>query len=101
MTWAGPEVPLVGGTGGTASCFGHIEFQVAEGRLGAQSGERLTLGFGSGHDLTVRGFGSRVGLCAGCTEPAWGSLSLSAPLQLAPSLSKHKLVRVVSKIKNK
>ena len=36
----------------------------------AQSVERPTLGFGSGHDLTVRGFKPRVGLCADSMEPA-------------------------------
>ena len=36
-----------------------------------------TLGFGSGHDLTVRGFKLRVRLHADDVEPAWDSLSLS------------------------
>ena len=47
---------------------------------GAQSVKRLTLGFGSGHDLTVCGFEPRVGLCADSSEPAWDCLPLSLPL---------------------
>ena len=46
----------------------------------AQSVERPTLGFGSGHDLTVRGFKPSIGLRADIAEPAWDSLSLSLPL---------------------
>ena len=55
----------------------------------AQSVKRPTLGFGSGHDLTVREFDLRVGLCADSLEPAWDSLSLSlsAPPLLALSVS--------------
>ena len=51
------------------------------GAWAAQSAKRPTLGFVSGHDLTVRGFEPRVGLCADSVEPAWDSLSpsLSAP----------------------
>ena len=53
----------------------------AEGRLGAQFVDLLTLGFGSGRDLTVCEFEPRVRLCADSAEPAWDSLSpsLSAP----------------------
>ena len=36
-----------------------------------------TLGFGSGHDLTIHGFEPRVGLRADSTESAWDSLFLS------------------------
>ena len=43
----------------------------------AQSVEHSTLGFGSGHDLTVREFEPHVGLCVGSVDPAWGSLFLS------------------------
>ena len=43
----------------------------------AQSVKRLTLDFGSGHDLMVRGIEPRVGLCADSVEPAWDFLSLS------------------------
>ena len=39
----------------------------------AQSVKRPTLGFGSGHDLTVCGFEPRG---ADSVEPAWDSLSL-------------------------
>ena len=42
----------------------------------AQSLKHLTLGFGSGHDLTVCGFEPRIGLHANSAEPAWDSLSL-------------------------
>ena len=58
----------------------------------AQSVKRLTLNFGSGHDLTVCGFEPRVGLCADSVEPAWDSLSLpfSLPLLLSLSLSINK-----------
>ena len=43
----------------------------------AQLVKRLTLGFGSGHDLTVCGIKPCVGLHALSAEPAWDSLSLS------------------------
>ena len=55
----------------------------------AQSVKRLTLDLGSGHNLTVREFEPRVGLCAVSTESAWDSLSLfscSYPLVLTRSL---------------
>ena len=42
----------------------------------AQSVKRLTLDFGSDHDLTVHEFKPHVGLCTDNTEPAWDSLSL-------------------------
>ena len=41
----------------------------------AQSVERPTLAFGSGHDLTFRGFKPRVWLRADCAEPAGDSFS--------------------------
>ena len=50
----------------------------------AQSVQHLTLGFGSGHDLSVCGFEPHVGLCANSTEPAWNSVSLS--LSVSPLL---------------
>ena len=43
----------------------------------AQSVKRLTLGFGSGHDLTVCGVEPCVWLCVFTAEPTWDSLSLS------------------------
>ena len=55
----------------------------------AQSVKHLTLDLSSGHDLIVRGIEPHVGLCADSSEPAWDSLSLSAPalsLSLSPSL---------------
>ena len=50
----------------------------------AQSVKHLTLGFGSGHELTVREFEPSIWFCADSGEPAWDSLSpsLSAPPQL-------------------
>ena len=59
----------------------------------AQSVKRLTLDLGSGHDLTVREFEPRVGLCADSAEPAWDSLSLS----LCPSSLVHVLSFSLSK----
>ena len=49
----------------------------------AQPAKHLTLGFGSGHDLTVCEFESHVGLYADSAEPAWDSVSLSLPLSLS------------------
>ena len=49
----------------------------------AQLVKRQTLGFGSGHDLTICEFEPLVGLCPGSVEPAWDSLSPS----LCPSCS--------------
>ena len=46
--------------------------------------KHLTLDFGSGHDLRVRGFKPCVRICADSVEPSWNSLSLS----LCPSLLK-------------
>ena len=48
----------------------------------AQSVKHLTLDFGSGHDLTVRGFKPHTGLLAGSVEPTWDSLSLPFSLPL-------------------
>ena len=42
--------------------------------------KHLTLDFGSGHDLTVRGFEPRIGLHADIEDPPWDSLSLSLSL---------------------
>ena len=58
----------------------------------AQLVERPTLGFSSGHDLTVCEFEPCIGLCADSAEPAWDSLSpsLSASSLLACSLSLSK-----------
>ena len=58
----------------------------------AQSVKCPTLGFGSGPDLTARGFKTCIGLYVDSTEPAWDSLSLSLsatplPPTPAPSLS--------------
>ena len=48
----------------------------------AQSVKCLTLDLGSGHNLTVGEVEPRVGLCTDSEEPAWDSLSLSAPPRL-------------------
>ena len=62
---------------------------MGEGRLRGSVGEASD--FGSGHDLVVREFESRVGLCPVSGEPAWDSLSPSlsapAPFMLALSLA--------------
>ena len=68
----------------------------------AQSVKHLSLNFGSGHDLTVRGIEPHVGLCA---EPAWDSLyhSLSAPSLLMLALSKinkHFFLKARDDVKN-
>ena len=61
------------------------------------SGWVLTLGYGSGHNLTVCGFKPHVRLCTDSMEPAWESLSssLSAPplFGCSFSLSQKKLIK--------
>ena len=52
----------------------------------AQSVKHPTLDFGSGYDLMVREFEPHLELCADSVDPAWDSLSLSAPLPLTCSL---------------
>ena len=55
------------------------------GRLDGHLVKCLTLDFGSGYDLTVRGIEPCVRLCTDNMEPAWDSLSpsLSQPLSLS------------------
>ena len=67
----------------------------------AQSVRRPTLDFGLGHDLTVREFKPRAGLCADNIEPAWDSLSpsVSAPPLLTHSLSLSKINKMLKKLK--
>ena len=55
-----------------------------------QSVKRLTLGFGSGHDLTVCGIKPHLRLCADSAEPAWGS-PCPSPLPLSLFLKMNKL----------
>ena len=56
----------------------HIALKCREtGVPGAPSVKRPAFGFGSGRDLTVRGFEPCVGLGADSTGLAWDSLSLS------------------------
>ena len=59
------------------------------GAWAAQLVKRLTLDFGSGHDLTVRETEPHIGLCVDSAEPAWDALylPLSLPLPCSPSLS--------------
>ena len=52
----------------------------------AQLVERLTLNFGSGHDLTVGEFEPRIGLLTDRAEPAWDSPSPSFSVP-SPALS--------------
>ena len=58
----------------------------------AQPVRRPTLDFGSGHDLTARGFEPRIGFCTDRAEPAWDPLSpsLSAPPLLVLALCQNK-----------
>ena len=62
-----------------------------QGSCVAQSVKRLTLGFGSGHDLTVRGLESgmesRMEPHIHSVEPAWDSLSAPSLLSLSLSFS--------------
>ena len=51
--------------------------KIKRGAWVAQSIERPTLCFSSGHDLMVCGFKPHVRLHADRAEPAWDSLSLS------------------------
>ena len=55
----------------------------------AGSVKRLTLDFGSGHDLTVLEIEPHVRLCPDSTEPARDSPSLPSPRSRACSLSKQ------------
>ena len=70
-----------GGTEGTQDleCLG--------GSWMAQLVKRLTLNFGSGHDLMVREFEPFVELCMEGMEPAWDSLSPQLAHTLAISIS--------------
>ena len=52
----------------------------------AQSAKRLTLDFGSGHDLTVREIEFLIGLHTDSEEPIWDSLSPSPSLSVPPLL---------------
>ena len=66
---------------------GYVFIKNIQGAWVAQLVKRLTLGFGSGHDLVVGEFEPRVRFCVDSTEPAWNSLSLSLSLSLsAPPL---------------
>ena len=56
----------------------------------AQSVERLTLDFGSGHDLMVLGMEPCVGLHTDIPDPAWDSLYPSPACACSLSLSLSK-----------
>ena len=60
-------------------------WHVSRGAWGAQSIKPRTLGFGSGHDLTVREFEPCIGLFTDSAEPAWESVTPS--LCPSPTLS--------------
>ena len=51
-----------------------ITLILGQGAWVAQLVECLTLGFSSGHDLTVHEFEPRIGLHADSAEPGWDSL---------------------------
>ena len=65
-----------------------MAYKGLRGTWGAQSIKCLTLGFCSGHELTVREFEPRVGLRADRVEPAWDSLSPT--VSALPSPRKNK-----------
>ena len=56
----------------------------------AQSVERLTLDFSSGHDLMDHGIEPQVGLHAANMKPAWDSPSFSLPLPYSHELLQNK-----------
>ena len=66
----------------------------------AQLVKRLTLDFGSGHDLMVHER-EPLGLCADSVERAWDSVSLSVPPLLVPSLNKQTNKQIFRKLKKK
>ena len=57
--------------------FRHIKDSNVWSAWVARSLKHTTLDPGSGHDLTVHEFETRVGLCADREETAWDSLSPS------------------------
>ena len=70
---------------------GHLKMiLLGRGAWVAQSVKRPTLGFGSGHDLMVRKFEPRIGLCADSEKPDWDSLSLCLSPAHTLSLSQNK-----------
>ena len=68
----------------------NYENEVIQGGWGAQWVKYPTLGFCSGHDLTVPEFEPRMGLCTDSLEPAWDSLSLPLSLPFPLHLSQNK-----------
>ena len=66
----------------------------------AQLVKHPTLGFGSGHDLTVHEFKPHIRFCTDGMEPAWGflSASFSTPPLLLLYLKINKLKKIRKKI---
>ena len=79
--------------------------QDAGGTWVAQSVKRLSLDFGSGHDVAARGIEPHVGFCADGMGATWDSLSLSLPPSLpSPARSRtctHALLKTNKLKKNK
>ena len=69
-----------------------VKLRLKDGTWVAQLINRLTLDFGSGHDLMIGEFKPLMGLRADRVEPVWDSLSpsISAPPLLTFSLSQNK-----------
>ena len=65
----GPEPPAKGTGPHSVATHSRMPDGNIRGHLGG-SVTHPALGFGSGHDLTVRGFQPRIGLRADSTEPA-------------------------------
>ena len=59
--------------------------------------KRLTLGFGSVHNLTVCGFEPHIGLCTDSVEPAQESLSLPLPFPCSHALSQNRQINLKKK----
>ena len=78
----------------TSKILGHLTLSkilsrknLTQGCLGDQSVKRLTLHFGSAHNLTVCGIEPHSGPCADSMEPAWDRLSLSLCSSLTCAVS--------------
>ena len=67
----------------------------------AQLVEHLILDFGSGHDLTVRGFEPQVGVCAHSAELAWDLLSPPISVLLCALFLKTNKINFKTKNKTK
>ena len=76
-----------------------LEDEVVRGTWVAQTVERPTFDFDTGHDLMVREFELHVRLCTDSMDPAWNSLSpsLSAPPLFMLSLSLSQINKEIKK----